>query len=530
MKYRVLFPFVFGTFLLSACSPQMVAPLPTFGQAIIPEWIQADFDEKPGQELIATSNLQDIVFNNRGEVIGWYIKPNAGTPFIKKNSNGQYDFSSLQQGHGGIANMVGSRAAFTIEAEGIDPKEEVIVEGPFFTQNNENNTQTATFKYSQDGIIVQKDFIINQRNFKIDLKTNITGVDEAKILFPGLGRNNNPRVQAVPVGNLQPISVTGNGTAFVKNAQYAALQEQPSQIAHALIIRPLDNSSINVELTGGTEGLLRVDIAPKSHLEIFGGKNELIHLYQSGYSVLPALFQPNFFGTISLWLVKVMEFLYRFIGDWGMVIVVLTILLRLVMWPMMQAQGRSTAKMQLIQPKLQEIQERYKDKKDLESQNAMRLETMELYKQHNLNPAGCLSGFLPFPILIAMWSTIRNFEFDKGFLWLPDLAIPDPFYILAVLYLVVNIGNLFVMTRKTPEMFKQQVFMYVFFVYFAFAFPSGVIIYSILSTLIGVIQQMMINQQVEKEMATSGITIETPKETTIIKAKKTKIIDQKDVD
>lgn len=522
--HPILYPFLALSLFLSGCSPQTVSPLPTFGKAIVPEWIQANFDNKVGDELIATSNLQDIVFDSKGEVIGWYIKPNAGTPFIHKKEDGSYDFSALQNGNGGIVNMVGNHPSFAVEIPSFN-KENIVIEKPIFSQDDALNTQTAIFSYTDGNITVKKIITLNQRNFKIDLKTSVTGVDSAEIAFHGLGKDNNPHMQAVPVGSAQPISVTGMATATVNNAQYVALQEQPSQIAHALIVRPLDGDAMNATLTG-SQGLFKVQVPAQSHLEVYGGKNELIHLYQSGYSTLPALFKPNFFGQISLWLVKLMEFMYRFIGDWGMVIVVLTVLLRLAMWPLMQAQGRSTAKMQLIQPKLQEIQERYKDRKDLESQNAMRLETMELYKQHNVNPAGCLSGFLPFPILIAMWSTIRNFEFDKGFLWLPDLAIPDPLYILALLYLVVNIGNLFVMTRKTPEMFKQQAMMYIFFLYFAFTFPAGVIIYSILSTLIGIVQQIIINKQVEKEAETSGVVISTPTTTSVVKTKKTKVIDQ----
>ena len=203
-----------------------------------------------------------------------------------------------------------------------------------------------------------------------------------------------------------------------------------------------------------------------------------------------------------------MEWLYSCVGNWGLVLVRLTVLLRLIMWPLMQAQGRTTARMQVMQPKIKEIQEKYKERKDMESQRAMQQEMQQLYRDYNFNPAGCFSTFLPFPVLIALWSTIRNFEFDSGFLWLPDLAIPDPFYLLALVYLVVNIGQLYVMTRKTPEMFRQQAFIYIIFLYFALTFPAGVTLYIILSTLIGIVQQVLINRQVEREAAAIGQTVQ----------------------
>ena len=109
--------------------------------------------------------------------------------------------------------------------------------------------------------------------------------------------------------------------------------------------------------------------------------------------------------------------------------------------------------------------------------------------------------------------SVRNFEFDSGFLWLPDLAIPDPLYILALVYLIVNIGQLYVMTRKNPEMFRQQAFIYLMFLYFALTFPAGVTVYIILSTLIGIVQQIIVNKQVERETATIGVQKVAPKGT-----------------
>ncbi|WP_198296280.1 membrane protein insertase YidC [Deinococcus sp. DB0503] len=507
MKIRTLLPLTaLGALLLTGCGT--TGPLPTFGKAITPEWIRADFDGQPGDEYIATSNLQDVVFNARGEVIGWYVKSYAGTPFIKKRADGTYDFSALKNTKT-IVNMVGDRKALAVTAEGVlDPAQPAQTAAPQLTQNLAQNRQEAVFRYTQNGATVTKTVVLHPRNFKVDVQTTVEGGPQTyTMLFPGLGKADNPSVKAVPVGG-QPATVQGSGTLTVPNIQYAALQEKPSQIAHALIVRPQAGTTANATLTGGEQGLIAVHLSGPSSLEVYGGKNELVHLYQSGYLNLPGLFQPNFFGQISLLIVKLMEGLYKLVGNWGLVIVLLTILLRLIMWPLMQAQGRTTARMQVMQPKIKEIQDKYKDKRDIESQRAMQMEMAQLYREHNFNPAGCFSTFLPFPVLIALWSTIRNFEFDSGFLWLPDLAVPDPFYILALIYLCVNIGQLYVMTRKNPDMFRQQAFIYIIFLYFALTFPAGVTIYIILSTLIGIGQQILINRQVERETASIGQTVQ----------------------
>ncbi|THF86337.1 membrane protein insertase YidC [Deinococcus sp. KSM4-11] len=402
-----------------------------------------------------------------------------------------------------------SRHAFALKGGALDPAQAAETTAPALKTDLPANRLDAVFKYTQGGVGVTKTVTLHPRNFKIDVKTDVTGGPaQVAMQFPGLGKADNPRVQAYAVGGAAPVAVQGAGTQAVKNVQYAALQENPSQVAHALIIRPGSGTTLDATLTGGPQGLISATLPASSNLEVYGGKNELIHLYQSGYTTLPGLFKPNIFGQISLLIVKLMEQIYKVIGNWGLVLMVLTVLLRLVMWPLMQAQGRTTARMQVMQPKIKEIQEKYKERKDADSQKAMQAEMGQLYKDYNFNPAGCFSTFIPFPVLIALWSTIRNFEFDSGFLWLPDLAVPDPFYILAVIYLIVNVAQLYVMTRKNPDMFRQQAMIYIVFLYFALTFPAGVTIYIILSTLIGIGQQILINRQVAAETATIGVRVE----------------------
>lgn len=236
MKTKTLLPLTaLGALLLTGCG--QTGPLPTFGKAITPEWIRADFDGRPGDEFIATSNLQDVVFNRRGEVIGWYVKGYAGTPYIKRRADGTYDFSALQNQRG-IVNMVAGRRALAVVGEGLGPDQNAQVTTPTLTQNLAQNRQDAVFRYTQNGATVTKTVTLHPRNFKVDVRTSVqNGPENYNMLFPGLGRAGNPRVQAVPVGG-QPAAVQGSGTLSVRNIQYAALQENPSQIAHALIVRP----------------------------------------------------------------------------------------------------------------------------------------------------------------------------------------------------------------------------------------------------------------------------------------------------
>lgn len=512
-----------GALLLTGCGS--TGPIPPFGSTFTQDWLTADFDGQQGTESISRSNLADIVFNNKGEIIGWYVKNYAGSPYIKQNADGTFDFSALQNERG-IFNLVNG-PALQIQSERFKADAPVQAQEPQLTDDVANNQQVAVFRYTQGGVPVTKTVTIHTRNYLINVKTEVgSGSESYQMLLPGLANEGNPRVRALPQ-NGEAATVQGAGVTKVENIRYAAMQHVPSnQNSPALIVRPEAGTAASVDMTGGSNALLTLHLSGNSSLDVYGGRNELIHLTQTGFADLPGLFDPNFFGRISLGIVGLMTFLHSIVRDWGLVIVLLTILLRLVMWPLMQSQAKTTAKMQILQPKIKEIQDRYADKKDMQSQQAMQMEMAALYKEHNFNPAGCLSTFLPMPISIALWSTIRNFEFDSGFLWLHDLAIPDPLWILPVLYLVTNMTQLWVSTRKSPEMFKQQAFMYLFFVYLALIFPAGVSIYLVLSTLIGIGQQLLVNKQVEAEAARTGQTVQkTVPAGGATKRKNTKVID-----
>ncbi|ULH16547.1 membrane protein insertase YidC [Deinococcus sp. KNUC1210] len=477
--------------------------LGTAGASVKPDWIETqNFNGKPA--TVYTSNLADVVFDNTGEIIGWYIKQNPGTRLIDDKS-GTPDFSKLigekgainmvrtEQKTNGVTTVQSGRALVVALPGNTAPKTAKPVQ---LVRDVAHNLMQATFSYSQGAATVTKTVVLHPRQFNMQIDLNVTGSTGYDIRFDGLGRNATPAVKAIAVGTatLQSVGTTSN-------IQYAALQDNPSQTAHALIVRPRAGTTLNAVTAGGAAASITLNVSSAAasspvKLDVYGGKNELIHLYQEGYTALPGLFQPNIFGQISLYVVKFMMWLYSFLHNWGLVILVLTVALRIVIWPLMQAQGRTTAKMQMVQPLLKEAQTTYKD-----DPQKLQAETMRLYREHNVNPAGCLSMFIPFPILIALYSTIRNFEFDQGLGWLPDLSLPDPFYILAVLYVLANLLQLYVSTRKSPQMFKQQSFIYIIYLFFALTFPAGVTLYWIISTLIGAGQQYLINKQVERQMA-----------------------------
>ena len=487
----------------------------TLGRVLQPGWIQADLNADGTKELIAQTNLADVAFNNQGEIVGWYVKVNPGSQLIKPNADGSYNVDQLKSalnlnlvgGRNGPDNkplLVSGRKALEVAIAGNTAAP--TAQAPKTETNVAENRLSATFSYTQGGATVTKTVVLHPRQFSIQADVNVAGAQSYTVNFPGLATTANPDVKALPTGAAAPTLSAGT----TQNAAYAALQTpigglfHNSQTAAALIVRPQQGGQggtpkqgpLNVTTAGGTDASLKVSATGPLALDIYGGKNELIHLYQGGYTELPGVFSPNIFGYISLYIAKFMAWLYSFLGNWGLTILVLTVALRLVIWPLMQSQGRTTAKMQMVQPLMKELQEKYKD-----DPAKVQSETMRLYREYDVNPVGCLSMFIPLPILFVLYGTIRNFEFDQGLWWLPDLSIPDPFWILGILYVCANLLQLYVSTRKSPQMFKQQSVLYLFFAYFALTFPAGVTLYWIIGTLIGTGQQYLINKQVEAHMA-----------------------------
>ena len=131
----------------------------------------------------------------------------------------------------------------------------------------------------------------------------------------------------------------------------------------------------------------------------------------------------------------VLEYFYDLSHNWGVAIILLTVAIRLLLFPLYRYQLKITMAMKEIQPKQKALQEKYKDKPQ-EYQKKL----MELYKEHKANPmGGCLPLLVQMPIMIALFGVLRNFDFGKSpFLWLHSMSQPDPLFILPILSAVTT--------------------------------------------------------------------------------------------
>jgi len=207
-------------------------------------------------------------------------------------------------------------------------------------------------------------------------------------------------------------------------------------------------------------------------------------------------------------LLPLFNFLHGLIPNYGIVIIVFSIIIKIVVYPLTKQSYQSMKKMQLLQPKIQEIKEKYKD-----DPQKLNKETMKLYQTYGVNPAGgCLPMLLQMPIFIALWGlfkTVIELRQQPFMLWIKDLSQPDVIYDLGFklpLFGIQEISGLAIlmgvttfiqqkMTMKDPKQKSMVYIMPIFLTILFMSFPSGLNLYYFLFNLLSIIQQEYINHK-----------------------------------
>lgn len=190
----------------------------------------------------------------------------------------------------------------------------------------------------------------------------------------------------------------------------------------------------------------------------------------------------------------VMSFFHDWTGNWGIAIILLTVLIKLLFFPLSAASYRSMAKMRLVAPKLEKIKEQYGH--DREQLNRS---MMELYKTEKINPlGGCLPVMIQIPVFIALfWAILSSVEmrYAPFFGWITDLSVADPYFILPVLMgLSMIIQTRLNPTPLDPMQAKVMQIMPIAFSVVFFFFPAGLVLYSIVNNLLSIAQQWYITR------------------------------------
>ncbi|MDD5090396.1 MAG: membrane protein insertase YidC [Candidatus Wallbacteria bacterium] len=207
----------------------------------------------------------------------------------------------------------------------------------------------------------------------------------------------------------------------------------------------------------------------------------------------------GFFSSIAQVLMVGLRFFYRFTSNWGIAIILLTVVIKILLHPLTIKQTRSMEEMKKVQPIINSLRDRHKN--DPQKLNA---EIMNVYKDHKVNPfGGCLPILVQLPILFALFTVLRISIDLKGesFLWIPDLALADPTLFLPILVAVTMFYQQKNMPSTDPQQQSMMMIMPVMMFFFAKALAAGVVLYWFVSNLLGVIEQ----QAIAKRMSSGQV-------------------------
>ena len=358
-------------------------------------------------------------------------------------------------------------------------------------QNRYENRQFVTYngnKYKRT-ILANGQF---KRNDKESIWTGIAGKYFIELMIP----NAPETINATYYSSKLETGDFANAQAFAERRAFSGTDIQDT---YYMYFGPRDDKELK-----------RYNIAENNSWG-FGGKKLSEAIQTSGWL--------NWLETILKWIMKI---LYKVIPNWGATIIIMTLLLKIVMFPLSKKQSLGTLKMQELQPKMQALQEKYKN-----DQQKLQMETSKLYQEAGYNPAsGCLPMIFQFLILISMYNLFNNYFEFRGALfipnWIPDLSTGDSVYtlkfnipllgnqirILPVIYVATQLlsgkitqyGQAGAGQSQATMKFMMYGMPLIFFFMFYNA-PAGLLLYWLTSNILQMIQQIFINKMMAAKKA-----------------------------
>jgi len=270
---------------------------------------------------------------------------------------------------------------------------------------------------------------------------------------------------------------------------------------------PVDNpdSSVNLEqlhsADGQTPGLFisRLIYNIQDHLQgntarfaysIYIGPKDLDVLRDTGHFLEKSI-DLGWFGFIAKPLLVVLKFFYRYTHNYGIAIIILTILIKVLFHPLTRKQMESMRQMQKLQPKMKDIREKFKDDKE-----RLNREVMDLYRTHKINPlGGCWPMLLQIPVFFALYKALLNsieLRHAPFMFWIQDLSEKDPCYITPI----IMGATMFLQQKMTPaagdpNQQKMMTFMPLIFTFMFLNFPSGLVLYWLVNNVLTIGQQFV---------------------------------------
>jgi len=419
--------------------------------------------------------------------------------------------------------------------------------------NNDLPNHTSTFKLIQsgkdgsgrpflmlaserNGVKLEKTFILNPGSYVVDVGHRVTqsGANATPlVLYTEIVRDASQEQKIGPFDGAFSASTFTGPAAYTDKEKFNKLEFTaidknkitiPTQVAagepawiamvqhyFASAWIPGDKSARDIYAGRIDNGLYRIGmqipigvvaqgstVVEKARLFVGPQEETVLETIAPGFELLKDYGYLTILAKPIFWL---LEKIHGYVGNWGWAIILLTVLIKLVFFPLSAASYKSMARMKEVQPRLMAMREQYKSEPQKLNQ-AM----MEMYRKEKINPlGGCLPVVIQIPVFIALyWVLLSSVEMRGApwVLWIHDLSVPDPYYILPVIMAI----SMFVQTKLNPtppDPIQAKVMMYmpIIFSVMFFFFPAGLVLYWVVNNLLSIAQQWQINQMFGKKDA-----------------------------
>lgn len=402
-------------------------------------------------------------------------------------------------------------------------------------------TQRVSFKWADgEGLALRKDFFLPQEELMLariewSLTKNGQPVPGAAIWWgPGIGfpvngdkadqYNFRGQIQIAAGPKIQTFQPKSNHEDVLFNGANAPRWQAISGAHFSVALVPVQPANTALRaLPGFTDNEPNLGLATEAQqLTIFAGPRSDRLLKKVDLKLgtdLSRLVDWGWFAVIAYPLYLSLEFFKSQTGNWGLAIVIVTIIIRLLFFPLTQnsqiKMRKNQQDMARVQPKIHKLKEKYKGLRDMENRRKMQEEMMEIYKREGINPmtgiTGCLPLLLQMPVLFGMYKVLQVATELRGapfFGWIQDLSARDPYYITPVVMGVTMLVQQLMSMTKTedPQMRSQQrmmLFMPIIFTWMFLKFPSGLVVYWLVNNILSIGQQFLVNKQAAKLFKTA---------------------------
>ncbi len=382
----------------------------------------------------------------------------------------------------------------------------------------------------QSGIKITKELAFQKENYYVDIDIKIENLSETPLQFkyylgwgyglgPDTGYENtyshtgatillDGKLVQEKTSNIEGKLIKKGNVAWValQNTYFAAFIVPQKGNAEALITKADDKhaavgvSALSFEVTPGA--------GVSQRFGLYAGPQDMDKLTAAG-SELEKIIDYGWFSFLAKPIMDILRFFHKYSGNYGIDIIILTIAIKLLLWPLTNASFKSMKDMQKVQPKISGLRKKYKD-----DPQRLNKEIMELYKKHKVNPVGgCLPMVLQIPIFFALYKALLisiELRHAPFMLWIQDLAAPEvgwfglwnaPSIWLTMRTLPILMGiTMFIQQKMTPstgdpKQAKIMLMMPAVMTVIFYNMPAGLVIYFLLNNLLTIGQQHMINKK-----------------------------------